>query len=253
MRNEILKILLSIEEEQDVTIPYGVESGSRAWGFESADSDYDVRFIYVRPLEDYLRIRQLRDVIELPLTSILDVNGWDLVKALNLFRASNPPLLEWLNSPIIYQEQGTLAQELRDLAQTCFSPRRVTYHYLSMANRNFKDFIEGKEEVRQKKYLYLLRPLFCIRWIEQWNSPPPTNLHQMLEKIEVPDDLLRRLLVIIEAKKTASEADSNPADSVINKFALDELERIKNLPSTLPDPEIEIETLNALFRRHVLH
>ena len=252
MREEILNILSSIEEKQDVAIPYAVESGSRAWGFESADSDYDVRFIYVRPLEDYLRIRPLRDVIELPLTNVLDVNGWDLVKALNLFRSSNPPLLEWLNSPIIYQENGALAQELRDLSIVSFSPRRMTYHYLSMANRNFKEYIDGKSEVRHKRYLYLLRPLFCIRWIEQWNSPPPTNLHQMLEEIEVPEELLIRIHEIIEAKKTASEAESNLADPIIAKFAIEELERIKNLPPTLPDPEINIETMNALFRRHVL-
>ena len=252
MRNEILKILLSIEEEQDVTIPYAVESGSRAWGFESADSDYDVRFIYVRPLEDYLRIRLMRDVLELPLTNVLDVNGWDLAKALNLFRASNPPLLEWLNSPIIYQEEGTLAQELRDLSKIRFSPRRMTYHYLSMANRNFKDYIEGKAEVRQKKYLYLLRPLFCIRWIEQRNTPPPTNIQELIAGIEVPDELLRRLLEIIETKKKASESEANPADLLINRFAIHELERIKNLPPSLPDPEIDEEALNFLFRRQIL-
>ena len=97
-----------IESVHNVSILYAVESGSRAWGFASPDSDFDVRFLYVRPVLDYLRIRPMRDVIELPLTGDLDTNGWDIVKALNLFRSSNPALLEWLRSPIIYRERGGL-------------------------------------------------------------------------------------------------------------------------------------------------
>ncbi|HZO87930.1 MAG TPA: nucleotidyltransferase domain-containing protein [Chthonomonadaceae bacterium] len=162
MIERIQATLEAIEVERGVRILYAVESGSRAWGFASVDSDYDVRFLYMRPLKDYLRIDPPRDVIELPITEALDVNGWDVFKALKLFRSSNPPLLEWLFSPIIYREQGALAASLRALARAHASPRRMTYHYLSMARNNYKLYIAGRSEVNAKKYLYVLRPLLCI-------------------------------------------------------------------------------------------
>src|SRR5438105_459905 len=133
MDTRIQRELDRIETEQNVRILYAVESGSRAWGFDSPDSDYDVRFIYIRPVREYLRVSPPRDVIELPITETLDVNGWDIYKALELYRKSNPPLLEWLNSPIVYREKGELAADLRRLARDYFSPLRMTYHYLSMA------------------------------------------------------------------------------------------------------------------------
>jgi predicted nucleotidyltransferase len=87
---------------EDVVVLLAVESGSRAWGFSSKDSDYDARFIYLRRPEAYLSIRAPRDVIERRIVDEVDVNGWDLRKALGLLMKSNPPLLEWLQCPIIY-------------------------------------------------------------------------------------------------------------------------------------------------------
>lgn len=78
MRETILSKLDEIENRENVRILLAVESGSRAWGFASRDSDYDVRFIYVRPKEDYLRLEKTKDVIELPIEGELDINGWDL-------------------------------------------------------------------------------------------------------------------------------------------------------------------------------
>ena len=106
MKEEILRRLDQIEREDDVRIVYACESGSRAWGFESTDSDWDVRFIYVHPRDWYLSIDvgEKRDVIERPINDELDISGWDLRKALKLLRKSNPPLLEWLSSPIVYKE-----------------------------------------------------------------------------------------------------------------------------------------------------
>ena len=248
---QILSSLSAIESERKVRIPIAVESGSRAWGFASQDSDYDVRFIYIRPVEDYLRIRPMRDVIELPLTEVLDINGWDLVKALNLFRASNPPLLEWLRSPIVYRESGELASDLRELSQTHFSPRRMTYHYLSMAKRNWLDHVDGKDEIRPKKLLYALRPLFCIRWLEQRNSPPPTSIHTQIEGIELSKAVLDDIAELIALKKTGLEGDAKAVSPVLIRFCSDELERLNEVPRDLPDPEISEDILNALFRKHL--
>ena len=134
-----------IEEAESVAILYACESGSRAWGFESDDSDYDVRFIYLRPTRWYLTIQSKRDVIEKPIDDELDVCGWDVPKALELLRKSNPPLLEWLQSPIIYSEKSTFVERLRDLLDEYYSPMSCMYHYLHMAENNFREYLKDQE------------------------------------------------------------------------------------------------------------
>lgn len=99
MRKVIIEKLQQIEKQENVRILHAVESGSRAWGFESPDSDFDVRFIYVRPRDYYLKLEQTRDVLEFPINDLLDVNGWDLQKALRLLHRSNPSVFEWFKSP----------------------------------------------------------------------------------------------------------------------------------------------------------
>lgn len=141
MDTEVMLELISahlddIETDEHVKIVYACESGSRAWGFPSADSDYDVRFVYVRPVEWYLSLDQKRDVIERPISEGLDISGWDLRKDLQLFRKSNPPLLEWLGSPIVYRERYSVAAKMRALAEIHYSPSACQHHYLHMARGN---------------------------------------------------------------------------------------------------------------------
>jgi predicted nucleotidyltransferase len=194
-----------IERQENVKILYAVESGSRAWGFASPDSDYDVRFLFVRPVTDYVRLKPLRDVIELPidlsLSNPLDINGWDIVKALNLFRSSNPPLMEWLFSPTIYREHGSLAADLRGLGQKHYSPMRMSYHYISMAKKTVKDNLEGRSEVALKKYLYVLRPLFAVRWMEQHHTPPPTDFGTMLAGLTIAHEIRSKLSDLVRRKR----------------------------------------------------
>lgn len=151
MKDTIRSRLDAIQASENVCIVYACESGSRAWGFPSADSDYDVRFLYVRPAEWYLSIDEKRDVIERPFEGGLDINGWDLKKALRLFRKSNPPLLEWLGSPIVYLEKYPVAARMRELARVSYSPSACQYHYLHMARGNFREYLRG-EIVWVKKY-----------------------------------------------------------------------------------------------------
>ena len=174
MKDKIVENLQKIETQDDVVIFYACESGSRAWGFPSKDSDYDVRFLYVHPVDWYLSIAEKRDVIERPLTDQLDINGWDLRKALELFRKSNPPLLEWLDSPSIYQEKFTVAAQMRELAKTYYSPSACIYHYLHMAQGNVREYLKG-DRVWVKKYFYVLRPILAIKWIEQGYGVAPTS------------------------------------------------------------------------------
>lgn len=152
MRRKIQEQIRRIEESENIKILLAVESGSRAWGFASPDSDYDVRFVYIRRPEDYLRLDAIRDVIELPIDDILDINGWDLQKTLRLLYKSNPILFEWFSSPIVYQETE-FADKLRDLMMHYFSSKKTLYHYISMAEKNYRGYLKG-ELVRAKKYFY---------------------------------------------------------------------------------------------------
>ena len=163
MRKTILNKLADIEKTENVRILLAVESGSRAWGFASPDSDYDVRFIYIRHKDDYLRLEKHRDVIELPIEGKLDINGWDLDKTLRLLRASNPTLFEWVSSPIVYRETA-FADEFRAVMKKYFSSKRGLSHYLSMASRNYREYLKG-DTVKAKKYFYVLRPVLACRWI----------------------------------------------------------------------------------------
>ncbi|MCA1963199.1 MAG: nucleotidyltransferase domain-containing protein, partial [Prosthecobacter sp.] len=129
--------LARLEAERNVRVLYACESGSRAWGFASHDSDYDVRFLYVHQSDWYLSVEDRRDVIEEPLNDELDISGWELRKALRLLRKSNPPLLEWLKSPVVYQREAVFARESGELSKRFHSPRRCFSHYLHMAARNW--------------------------------------------------------------------------------------------------------------------
>lgn len=218
MRATILRELRALEQEEQVRIVYACESGSRAWGFPSQDSDYDVRFIYVRPMEWYLSIFDKRDVIERPISDLLDMNGWDLKKALNLFRKSNPPLLEWLQSPIPYLEQYSVADQIRAISPLTFSSKSCMYHYLNMARGNYRDYLQG-EQVKIKKYFYVLRPLLACDWIERHNSMPPMEFETLLHELIPSDTELYRVIGhLLERKKAGEELDIEPHFSVVNDF-----------------------------------
>jgi hypothetical protein len=183
MKQEILARLSHLEQEEGVRILYACESGSRAWGFPSTDSDYDVRFIYLQPQDWYLSIdlEKKRDVIERPINDQIDLNGWDLRKALWLYRKSNPPLLEWLGSPIIYLEKYSTASQLRTLAPEYYSPKACMYHYLHMARGNYREYLKG-ERVWIKKYFYILRPLLAINWLEKEMGIVPTEFRKLVNQ-----------------------------------------------------------------------
>ena len=188
MREKIQEQLRRIEESENIKILLAVESGSRAWGFASPDSDYDVRFVYIRRPEDYLRLDVVRDVIELPIDDVLDINGWDLQKTLRLLHKSNPTLFEWFSSPIVYQKTE-FADKFRELMMHYFSSKKTLYHYISMAEGNYREYLQG-EIVRVKKYFYVLRPVLACQWILDRGTPPPMLFSELL-KAELPSRINR--------------------------------------------------------------
>ncbi|RUT30553.1 nucleotidyltransferase domain-containing protein [Paenibacillus zeisoli] len=223
MEDKIRLELQQIEQEEKVRILYACESGSRAWGFPSKDSDYDVRFIYIREVEWYLSIHEKRDVIERPISDLLDINGWDLKKALYLFRKSNPPLLEWLQSPIQYLETSTVAEQIRRISPLTFSPRSCMYHYLNMARGNFRDYLTG-DTVRIKKYFYVLRPLLACGWIERNGTMPPMEFDYLVREL-IPEDseLNRAIRELLDRKKAGDELDYEPRLTRIHEYLIEQI------------------------------
>ncbi len=244
----IVAELQKIEQSEDVRILYACESGSRAWGFPSKDSDYDVRFIYVHRPEWYLSLDEKRDVIEVPVHDDLDINGWELRKALKLFRKSNPPLLEWLESPIQYLERHGAARKMRNMAKEVFSPKACAHHYLHIAQGNFRQYLKD-DLVRIKKFFYVLRPILACRWIEKFQTMPPMEFQKLTGFLPSSDGTLAEEVRKLLARKLAGdELDLEPRIGIINKFVESELARFESLLKTWIDKVPDNALLDALFR-----
>lgn len=249
MREVITKQLKRLEREEEIRILYACESGSRAWGFPSQDSDYDVRFVYIRPVDWYLSIHDRRDVIERPISDKLDICGWDLRKTLNLYRKSNPPLLEWLQSPIRYAESGGTAGELRAFSPLAFSPKSCMYHYLSMARGNFRMYLQG-ERVRIKKYFYVLRPVLACEWIRRHGVMPPMEFDVLVEAL-IPRDteLWEVIQELLARKKAGDELDYEPQLKPINAYLEARLSELEDALSAQPAADGKLDDrLDGLFR-----
>lgn len=249
MLETIRQQLTTIEKEQQVRILYACESGSRAWGFASPDSDYDVRFIYSRREEDYLSIRERRDVIELPVNEVLDISGWDIRKALQLFLKSNAPLYEWLQSPIVYMANGGFAEELRVLAPAYFSGRAGCHHYLSMATNPYEHELQG-ERVRMKKYFYALRPALAALWIVERRSVPPMQFTQLRALVTDPqwhsavNDLL-------EQKLAADEKAMIAGIPLLHDWLRETMAYCKQQADAMPATKNDVGALDIIFRKHI--
>ncbi|MCP5460091.1 MAG: nucleotidyltransferase domain-containing protein [Gammaproteobacteria bacterium] len=248
-RREIARRLDRIEAEHPVRILYACESGSRAWGFASADSDFDVRFIYLSPRDWYLAVdlEERRDVIETPIEGVWDVNGWDLRKALRLYRKSNPPLLEWLQSPIVYREVSRAAPRMRELLARFYSPVACMYHYLHMAQGNYRGYLQS-ERVRTKKYFYVLRPLLGCRWIEQGQGAVPMEFERLVEGTTIPDVVQREITRLLEQKRTDGEIGEGSRNAVLSEFIEAEFKRHEAAGLIRQKPYTAVQPLNAIFR-----
>jgi len=239
---ENIKIKLNeIEKEHSVKILYSVESGSRAWGFESIDSDYDIRFIYAHDIKWYLNILPKRDVIEYSINDEYDYSGWDLRKAMFLLNKSNPVLFEWLRSPIIYYKDEYFYNVINQLSKEYFLPISSVYHYLHMANGNYRQYLQ-KDDVNIKKYFYVLRPIMACMWIENFKEPPPMEFKKLLIQI-TEKELLNKINELLIKKKSGMEFGIEPKIEIINTFIENKLQHFENMvktfdPRTKPKQEL---------------
>ena len=229
---EINEKLDEIEKKENVRILHAIESGSRAWGFASPDSDYDVRFIYVRRREDYLRLDEPRDVIEWQLDDVLDINGWDLKKALKQFARGNATLFEWSGSPIVYRTTDEWSR-IREVSKQYFSEKSAVYHYYGTANSTYQEYLKG-DTVRYKKYFYALRPLLAAEYIEKYHTAPPVLFDDLL-KLDLDPELRTAIDELLEAKKRTTEKEENPQMPVIKRYIEEEIQKQKVIADELAD------------------
>jgi predicted nucleotidyltransferase len=251
-RNRISEALAKIEREEGVTILFAVESGSLAWGFPSPDSDYDVRFVYVRPLDWYLGLGKRWDVIEMPIADDLDVSGWDLKKALQLLLAGNPALMEWLRSPITYLERPETAA-VRGLAGQTRHRQAATYHYRCLARDQMKSYVLGRETVRLKKYLYCVRPAAALAWLRgNAHGGVPMDLPTILDGIDLPSDLTQEIDRLLAAKSVSSELGEGARIPIIESWVEQEINMARRQVPEAPAENAELVTkAEAVFLKIV--
>lgn len=204
IRAAIDAALDAVEREERVGIIFAIESGSRAWGFPSPDSDWDLRFVYARPTRWHLSLTPGRDVIERALPDDIDLAGWDARKALNLLLAGNVALREWLRSPILYRAEPTLMRAFADLAAAIPARACAAHHYRRLAERVIARYLRDPGDVNLKKYLYVIRPVLALRWLrENLLGDPPMDLPALLAGVTL-DAPTRADLDALLARKAAS-------------------------------------------------
>lgn len=246
----IMAKLEEIERIENVRIIYACESGSRAWGFASPDSDYDVRFVYVRPMEHYLRLDEKRDVIEYELNDIYDINGWDLSKLLQLMAKSNPVIYEWDDSPIVYKTTEEW-RKVSELLPDFYQLDKLLYHYISMCRNNIRNYFCG-DEIQLKKYLYVLRPILACEWIMTKRCPPPTDFNTLRSAV-LPKNLESSVDRLLEAKKNSDEKQTGHHMSDLDHYIQEKINSVEGfLGNWQKKNSVDWEKLNAAFRKVVL-
>lgn len=248
-KHEIELRLRQVEQQRGVKIIYAAESGSRAWGLASPDSDYDVRFVYVQPREEYLRIDEQPDFIEWQLDAVYDINGWDLKKTLSQIASGNATVFEWMNSPVVYRTSQQW-ENMCPVFRQYFSQKAAVRHYFGIAVKTFTKYLQD-EKVRYKKYFYALRPLLAARYIENRHGEPPVLFEQL--EGELPAELRETVGRLLEIKRQTAESEKLPAIAPISAFIKKELEFQREMLAKLPDDRNpDYSGLNGILRGTVL-
>lgn len=216
MKEYINKCLRQIEKENDVWILLAVESGSRAWGFASEDSDWDVRFIYMHNPEWYFSVDEQRDVIEQMFENDIDVVGWDIKKALALMKRSNPSLMEWIKSPIVYRSEDFFMRDIVPLAKRCFNPTKAMYHYQRIYVKHDERYLQ-KQGYPMKRFMYYLRGILACQWIERYKTMPPVSFQELYDVVVEEQKIKDGIRDLVKAKSSGKEMDM----SEVPKYLVD--------------------------------
>lgn len=241
---DIEALLSRVEEERGVRILYACESGSRAWGFASPDSDFDIRFFFQHPRRGYLGVNPPQDTIELPIVDDLDPGGWDVRKSVSLLGRSNGALLEWLHSPIVYREEEGFLARWRKAALDSLRPRALADHYRGLAKQMWLGKLQG-DAVRAKDYLYGLRALACARWVLDKGTIPPVAFGEA--KVMLSDEVRAELPALLAWKERSGEGETMARDAVLDGFLSEELPRIVEELGAMENEPVEGETIDRLY------
>jgi uncharacterized protein len=245
MKDKILDTLSQIEKTHSVKILYACELGSRAWGYHNKNSDYDIRFIYIHHPHWYITLDPQRDFIELPISERLDVTGWDLQKCLKSYRKSNPTTLELIKSKVSYFQAYSTIEKLRFHAQEVFSAKACLYHYLHMAEKNYRKKNSASAN-KVKNYLNVLRPILVAGWIEKFNCFPEMELSKLVDEIAPSNEIKNAIDEVIAKKVNEYTRDLNV--KILDRFVENELRRlfdfVKNIIVEKEDPT---PMLNKIF------
>lgn len=249
------RVLDEVERAHGVRILLAIESGSRAWGFPSPDSDYDCRFIFVRPLADYLTPWPRRDVIETLLEGELDVNGWDLGKALDLMLKGNAVVLEWLRSPYAYRGDEAFRDALLALATRYADRDRIARHYLHLGENQRRTYFPDDREVAIKKLFYALRPAAALRWLRLHDAAvPPMHFPTLMRECAAPADVTGVVETLLDAKARTRELGRAQMPGAVAAFIDEEFVRARENADRHPrrhPPEARRDA-ECLFRETVL-
>lgn len=260
MKNEIKNLLENIEKENGVKIIFAVENGSRSWGMASKDSDYDVRFVFYRPVKKYISLSREKDVItaafdenlsQCPVQgSLIDMSGFDIFKYLKLLYSSNPTTLEWLNSPIVYLGDNNLP--IREYMNENFNQTRLFKHYFSLFKNNYKEFIEHGKMITYKKYLYSMRGILNAQYVYNFDKLPPLELRKTIDDLKnlIPEKVYAKLQEVLEIKSQGLERETILRIAEFDEFCINEMNKVfENFNDRTPDIKIFNDFLqNLLFR-----
>ena len=248
MKTHIINKLTDIAAEQDVRILFACESGSRGWQFPSPDSDYDVRFIYVRPMDGYLSVAGRDEQIGFPVNDELDIYGWDILKVLRLIRKSNTAPFEWLQSPVVYMQQAGFRDELWTLCGQYFDRRSNIHHYLGMA-RAALDTVVNNNEITIKKLFYVLRSLLAAKWCVERGCIAPMSIRPLTGLM--PENLQLMTDSLIACKSEAPEGLTVAIDPELKQYIDREYEACTQASAEMPKANFDVGPLDAFFRKMI--
>jgi uncharacterized protein len=251
MKEHICDLLRQIEIEKDLKVIFAVDGGSRAVGLESEVSDYDVRFIYVKPVEWYLSLDKHKDYFEYH-ENKLECVGWDLRKALQLLKRSNPTIIEWFHSPIVYDDPYHFLKNFQSLANAYFSEKAMLYHYFSMAKTNNRLYLQSPE-ISVKKLFYIVRPLLACHFLIHKKCIPPIDMDTLLKKLDISLELRDEIERLMSNKKSmVIQVERTKLPQVFN-FIDDQFDVVETYLTHLSEYKIEIDLLNPFFIQLLKH
>ena len=257
MKDKIKWLLENIEKENGIKILFAIENGSRSWGMASKDSDFDVRFVFYRPLKNYISLSKEKDVITAAFGenlnrcavqgSWVDISGFDIFKYLRLLYSSNPTTLEWLNSPIVYRGDNNLP--LREYMNGNFNQTRLFKHYFSLFKNNYREFIEHDKMITYKKYLYSMRGVLNAEYVYNFDKLPPLDLRKTIDDVQklMPDKVYSKLQEVLEIKSKGLERETILRIPEFDGFCKDEMNKtFDNFNDRTPDIKIFNDFLQNL-------